>query len=153
VPHTFEAGPRTALRGNYVLLSADTLRLLVPQNEVGAAEYLETLLESADEPGLLRRPGAENTRRFAALSAKMTLLPRCPANRFIVTSLGLEDDELGWCWNELKVLIDVKLWPQPLPAVLRAPYTPVEQYVELAGEIAYLCSARRLRAFALSSGS
>ena len=29
------------LRGNFVLLRADTLRLLLPQHEVGAAEYIE----------------------------------------------------------------------------------------------------------------
>ncbi len=138
-------------RGNYVLATADTLHLLLPQHEVGVASYLEGRLEPAEEPGLLKRHGGGDPARFAALSAQMTLLPECPPGRFLVASIG--DDELGWCWNELKILIDVELNPQPLPPALCAPDTPVTHYVELDGKLAYLCSAARLHAFALPARS
>lgn len=134
------------------MLRADTLRLLLPQSEVGAAEYLEDRPEPTNEPGLLRLSGETGERNFAALSPRMTLLPACPAERFVVATLGSAGDGLGWCWDELKVLIDIELQPQPLPAVLVAPFTPVECYVEHAGELAYLCSADRLAGFALESG-
>ena len=141
-----------SLRGNFVLLRADTLRLLFPQNEVGAAEYLGITLVPADGCGILSEPGREGSRRFAALSAQMTLLAECPANRFVVAPLsdGKVEDGLGWCWNEVQVLIDVELQPQRLPAVLCAPNTPVDHYVNYGGEIAYMCSARRLSTYALA---
>jgi hypothetical protein len=141
------------LRGNFVLLRADTLRLLLPQEEVGAAEYLEARPESTGEPGLLRLATDHDERGFAALSAQMTLLPQCPAERFVVAALGDGSDGLGWCWDDLKVLIDIELQPQPIPAVLVAPDAPVDHYAEHAGELAFLCSARRLTEFALASRS
>ena len=141
-----------SLRGNFVLLRADSLRLVFPQNEVGAAEYLESTLVAAEGHGILSNPAGDGSRRFAALSAQMTLLPACPADRFVVTPLGGDkaDHELGWCWNEVRVLIDVELQPQRLPAVLLDPNTPVDHYVSYGGEIAYMCSARRLSAYALA---
>jgi hypothetical protein len=138
--------PLAAQRGNYVLLRAGTLRLLLPQGEVGAVEYLESAPDS--ESG--QRSAGKIGRRLVALSQQMRLLPRCPADRFLVTALGAEDDDLGWCWNEVRVLIDIELSPQLLPTVLRAPYTPVDQYVEYEDEIAYLCTAGRLSEFALA---
>jgi hypothetical protein len=152
-----EARPSPAsisvLSGHYVMLRADTLRLLLPQHEVGAAEHiLGATLEPGDEAGLLRQADGPSARPFAALSAQMTLLPRCPPDRFVATALGEGGegtDGIAWCWNEVQVLINVELQPRQLPAVLLAPHAPVEQYVEHAGEIVYLCSARRLREFAL----
>lgn len=146
--HPETASPAT-LRGNYVLLRADTLRLLLPQHEVGAADYLEGTLEDAEMTGLLQYADHQEQRRFAALSARMTLLPACPADRFVVTSLGAADD-LGWCWDEVKILIDVELHPQLLPTVLIAPNTPVDRFVEHDGEIAFLCSAQRVLTYALA---
>jgi len=143
--------PETALRGNYVLLSADTLHLLLPQHEVGAAEFLDGVLEASDAPGLLTLAG-DDSRRYVALSKQMTLLPHCPPERFLVASVG-DDDNLGWCWDELRILIDVDLQAQPLPKVLVAPNTPVDQYVEFDGKLAYLCSAQQLRTFVLTSGA
>lgn len=139
------------LRGNFVMLRAETLRLLLPQTEVGAAEYLEIRPEPTAEPGHLALPDEAAARRFVAMSAQMTLLPHCPADRFVVAAIGDSCNSPGWCWDELQVLIDVELQPQPLPAVLLAAETPVDGYAEHSGEIAYLCSARRLAEFALKT--
>ncbi len=140
-------------RGNYVMLIADTLHLVLPQQEVGAAEYLEGKLEAGGESGFMRLHGDEHPRRYAALSAMMTLHPLCPADRFMVTWLGEDGDDLGWCWNELQILIDVELRPQPVPKVLLAPNSPVDQYVEFDGKLAFLCNAQQLRTFAFASRS
>ncbi len=147
------SSPKATVRGNYVLLSADSLHLLLPQHEVGAAEYLAGELAASEEPGLLKLRGEESPRRFAVLSAQMTLLPHCPPDRFLFAPLGDENDDLGWCWNELQILIDVELQPQPVPAVLLTPNAPVVQYVEFEGKLAYLCSARQLHTFALAARS
>lgn len=150
-----ETGSPGNLRGNFVLLRADTLRLLFRQDEVGNAEHLASTLAPTEEPGLFLDSAGQSGRRFAALSARMTLLAACPADRFVVAPLGCGNAayNLGWCWNEIRVLIDVELQPQRLPAVLCAPNTPVEHYVNYGSEIAYLCSAERLHAYALATRS
>ena len=136
------------LRGNFVMLRAGDLRLLLPQGEVGAAGYLDARPVPGDTPGLLRSSAPDDDRCFAALSAQMTLLPQCPPERFVVASIG--DTSVHWCWDELRVLIDVQLQPHALPAVLVAPHTPVHQYAEHDGELAYLCDGHSLAGFAMS---
>ena len=139
------------LHGDFVLLRAGKLRLLLPQQEVGAAEYLEARPQSLpDEPLLLA--GDASGRLFAALSDDMVLLRDCPPQRFVVTTLGDDDLHIGWCWDEMKVLIGVALEPRELPAVLVTPGTPVDAYVLHEGQIAYLSSAARVTAFALGEG-
>lgn len=138
---------KAPLRGNYVLLTADTLRLLLPQHEVIAAEYLRGTLVPGEAPGLLKLQGAASDRRFGALSSQMQLLRHCPPDRFLVTTIGEGNSSFGWCWNDMKVLIDVELEARPLPAVLLAADTPVDQYVELGGKLAYPCSAQKLYSF------
>jgi len=144
---------RAAARGNYVLLRADTLRLLLPQDEVGAVEYLEARPRPCAQAGLFDLPQGDGVRSVAALSHQMTLLPTFPDDRFLVTPLAGAGDGIVWSWNEVKVLFDVTLQPQMLPAVLRGPNMPVDEYVEADDGIAYLCSAQRLRAFALARRS
>lgn len=147
------ASSPATLRDNFVLLRAGALRVLLPQGDVGAAEYLQARPQPTGEPGIFQVAGSEG-RCFAALSADMTLLDECPAQRFVASTLGSDSDRdrdgLAWCWDELKVLIDIELKPRTLPAVLLAPSTPVTQYAEVAGEMVYLCSANSLTTFALS---
>ncbi len=135
------------VRGNYVLLAADTLQLLLPQHDVGAAEYLSGTPGPSHQLGVFR--GAAG-RRYAALSAEMRLLAQYPAGRFLATPIGRQDDVL-WCWNELRVMIDVELEIRALPPVLCAPDTPVRQYAEIDGKLAYLCTEEHLRILALVS--
>jgi hypothetical protein len=130
-------------RGTFVLLRAGALRLLLAQAEVGPAEYLETRPEPSEVPGLLR---CDDARAYAALSDAMTLLDECPRERFIACTLA--GDERLWCWDELRVLIDIELEPVALPAGVADPSTPVAAYVELDGAPAFLCSAADVRAFA-----
>ncbi|MEO5670257.1 MAG: hypothetical protein ABIR26_06150 [Ramlibacter sp.] len=141
------------LRGNFVLVRADGLRLLFPQEQVGAAGYLEGRPEPGAEPGLLRLPSESEEQSYAALSSEMTLLPECPPERFVVTRLGDGAGGIGWCWNELQVLIGIELQPRPLPACLVAPTTPALSYVEHGGELAFVCDAQRLHDFALARRS
>lgn len=144
---------QVSARGSYVLLTAGELSLLLPQDEVGAAEYRDGELEQAEAPGLLKLRGKDSPRRYVALSRDMTALPQCPAERFLVTPLGNGDDGLGWCWDELKILIDVKLPIQALPPVMLTPDAPVDRYVEIDGKLAFLCNARRLKSYALGAGA
>ncbi len=135
------------VRGNYVLLTADALQLLLPQHDVGAAEYLSGTPEPSRQFGVF---SGENGRRYAALSSEMKLLGQYPAGRFLATSIG-EQDDLFWCWNELRVMIDAELEICALPPVLCAPDTPVRQYAEIDGKLAYLCTAEQMRVLSLTS--
>ena len=121
------------MKGNFVLLRAGLLRIVVPQAQVGAASYLD----ERPEPG-----------RFAALADDMTLLPECPSDRFISAPLAGDHDALAWCWDELQVLIDVELEPVALPECIRAPGMPVQACVDIDGEPAFLCDARQVSRYA-----
>ena len=146
--HTAQAG-RTA-RGNYVLLRADTLRLLLPQSDIQSTNYMQTRPEPIDgESGLLHMPGNDDGAVYVALSSDMRLLGACPSDRFVSTRLQ-GDVDVQWCWSEVRVLMDTQLSYEAVPPVLLAPHTPVHEMVAVGDEWAYLCSADVLQQFALS---
>jgi hypothetical protein len=144
-----------ALRGNFVLLKADGLHLLLPQQDVGAAEYLDTAPRDSGQPGLFELDSSEPdgaTRFVAGLSANMDLLPEYPQGRFLLTSFEAQGGML-MCWNEVKVLIDTELQPRSLPAGVLPPDAPVREYVEIGDELAFVCSAERLLEHAFEARS
>ena len=146
--HTAQAG-RTA-RGNYVLLRADTLRLLLPQSDIQSTNYMQTRPEPIDgESGLLHMPGSDDGAVYVALSSDMRLLGACPSDRFVSTRLQ-GDVDVQWCWSEVRVLMDTQLSYEAVPPVLLAPHTPVHEMAAVGDEWAYLCSAEVLQQFALS---
>jgi len=122
------------MRGNFVLLRADQLRLVVPQADVGAASYIEM---------------GDGT-QCVSLSDTMKLLPGRPAERFIAAEFSGEFAGTAWCWDELRVLIDVQLEPIAVPKALRAGDSPVQAYVEIDGELAYVCTAESICRYALA---
>jgi hypothetical protein len=139
-------------RGNFVLLRADELWLLLPQHEVGAVEYLEAPpVASFGQPGLHLQQHADGPRQLAALSSDMQALEAFPTERRLVTALA--GTSIAWCWDEVQVLIDANLQPLPLPRVLRGPEMPVHQFVEHGAGLAFVCSARALCSHALGRGS
>ena len=137
------------IRGNYVLLRADGLRLVLPQRDIRSTDYMMSRPVRMDgENGLLHVPGSTDAAVYVAVSAGMQLLEECPADRFISTVLqGLD---VHWCWSDVRVLLNAELHPLPLPVSLIAPGTPVREVVAVGGEWAYLCSAEILQQFALS---
>ena len=142
----FCSGP---IRGNYVLLRADGLRLVLPQRDIRSTDYMMSRPVRMDgENGLLHVPGSTDAAVYVAVSAGMQLLEECPADRFISTVLqGLD---VHWCWSDVRVLLNAELHPLPLPVSLIAPGTPVREVVAVGGEWAYMCSAETLQQFALT---
>ena len=138
-----------AVRGNFILLRADNLRLVLPQEEVASTDYMAArpvLIEG--ETGLLQMPQSTDAAVYIAVSSEMKLLDHCPEDRFVSTQLqGLD---VRWCWSEVRVLIQAELHPSALPATLLSPSTPVREIVAVADEWAYMCSAAQLQQFALS---
>lgn len=140
--------PPEPLHGNFVLLRADTLRLLLPQQDVGVIEHLDAPpLPDLANPGLPSQSVCGATRQVAALSSRLTLLGAIPPERKIVTALS--GTPIVWCWNEVRVLIDARMQPRPIPRVLYAQDMPVQDFVELGPDIAFVCSAQRLCRYAL----
>ena len=137
------------IRGNYVLLRADVLRLVLPQRDIRSTDYMMSRPVRMDgENGLLHVPGSTDAAVYVAVSAGMQLLEECPADRFISTVLqGLD---VHWCWSDVRVLLNAELHPLPLPVSLIAPGTPVREVVAVGGEWAYMCSAETLQQFALT---
>lgn len=143
------------LRGNFVLLKADKLQLLLPQEDVGAASHLDAQPRETGQNGLFELDSETEggTPRFvAALSGQMDLLAQFPAGRFLLTSFEAQGAVL-MCWNEVKVLIDAELQPRPLPAVMLPEGAPLREYVEFGDELAFCCTAERLLEHAFAARS
>jgi len=133
-----------AQRGNFVLLRAGALRLLLAQPEVGAAEYLEPPPVPTAVAGLLRSADPQDRRVHVALSEQLTPLPACPPGRFVGCELAGGEMPLVWCWDELRVLIDLNFEPIAIPAALLAEGSVVTHYAQVDGAPVFICSAQAL---------
>ncbi|MBC5768037.1 hypothetical protein [Ramlibacter albus] len=122
---------RMLARGNYVLLRAGGLRLLLPQEDVGAAFHV----------------GESSGIELAALSDRMQRLPACPADRFVAASLRGDEGTL-WAWNELRVLIAFDLELHALPPSLCDAGSVLRHYALIDGEMAFAVRADAVLAFA-----
>lgn len=141
----------TRPRSNFVLLRADTLRLLLPQQDVGAAEYIEHDPRPTATPGLFEHGAGDGLRRVIALSEQMRPLSTFPGGRFVLTRLMAGEDELSFAWNEVRILIDAEIEAHPLPAAMRARGAPIDAYVEHEGEVLLCSSASTVLAYAASA--
>lgn len=130
-----------SLRGNFVMLRADGLRLLLPQREVGAAEYMDGTLRPAGAGGFFEI-GDGQARAVVALSGRLRPLAQWPPGRFVLTQLESAAGRLSFAWNEARVLIDAQLELHPLPPVMRVPGAPIQGYVEHEGELVFCTTAR-----------
>lgn len=142
----------STLQGNFVVLRADSLRLLLPQQEVGAADYMDGAPVPSGEPGVFFCGDADARRSVVALSGRMRPLAEFPAGRFLVTSLRTPELELSFAWDEVRVLIGVRLERQPLPPAMRLADGPIDGYVEHAGELLLCSSAEQVLACAAGGG-
>ncbi len=139
------------MRGNFVLLKAGHLQLLLPQDDVGAAEFLDGTVQPSLERCFFEvtTGGAAQERLLVALSERMTLLEEPPRERFLLTAFPARPGIL-MCWDEVQVLLDKEIAPCALPPAVMAPGAPVSEYVEFGDDIAFLCDADRLLAHVFS---
>lgn len=141
----------SGMRGNFVLLRADSLRLLLPQQDLSSTEYIDSAPAATTEACVFSyaSQGAE-PRKVIALSEQMQALDQFPANRFLLTQLADEQHTLSFAWNEMRVLIDVEVQQRALPTVMQGPQALIDSYVELDGEPVFCMSAKSMlaRAFA-----
>jgi hypothetical protein len=139
------------MSGNFVLLRADSLRLLLPQQDVGAAEYVEHELRPAGEPGVYEHGEGDDLRWVVALSSEMRPLASFPADRFVLASLRTGESALSFAWNEVQVLIDAQLERHELPMAMRVPGAPIDAYVEHDGQVVLCTDAERVVSHAIGA--
>lgn len=140
------------ISGNFVLLRADALRLLLPQQDVGSAEYVEHELRATAQPGIYEHGEGDELRRVVALSAQMRPMASFPGERFLLASLQAGESPLSFAWNEVQVLIDADFERHELPVAMRVPDAPIEAFVERDGEVVFCTTAERVLAYAAAAG-
>jgi hypothetical protein len=140
------------ISGDFVMLRADSLRLLLPRQEVGAAEYVEHEVRATARPGMFEHGEGDALRWVVALSGRMRPLTRFPADRFVLASLEADGPALSFAWNEVQVLIDAEFERHELPMALRLPGAPIGSFVERDGELILCTSAERVLAYAIATG-
>lgn len=139
------------IRGDFVVLRADALRLLLPQRDVAGTEYIEQAPVATDQAGrFVFHDDSGTPRPLWALSEQLRPLERFPADRFVLTRLSGAGPAVSLAWNEVRVLIDTELEFHALPAVMQGAGGLVDAYVELDGELAFCTSARQVLPEALA---
>ncbi len=126
------------LQGDYVLLRADNLNLLVSQETLTDIHYLHDRQMIASQcithPQQLMQVIADakssQTPTFTALSASLTLLPEIPKSRFVATEHSIAPG-VQWCWNDVRLLNKVSLPLSPIPMLLKTDTTPVQAVATL----------------------
>jgi hypothetical protein len=141
------------LRGNFVLLRADKLRLLLPQEQVGEASYLEEPPEPTELPGVFLRASEAGDDLIVALSSRMRPMQSFPQDRFFITKISAPQGEVAFGWSDVQVLIDAELRAQRLPAPLDWEHGPLRSFVEIDGEVVFCCDAQRLTDSAFTQGT
>jgi hypothetical protein len=131
-----------------VLLRAGALRLLVPQQEVGAAEYIEGMPAPTPQRGCFEATLPDGGRMVVALSELLRPLDDFPAGRFLLTRLQAPGSELCFAWDEVRVVAETGLERHPLPPALRTAQGPIDGYVQHGGEVLLCTTAQRLLAYA-----
>jgi hypothetical protein len=140
------------ISGNFVLLRAGSLRLLLPQQDVGAAQYVEHEVRATEQPGMYEHGEGDDLRWVVALSDAMRPLTTFPTDRFVLASLQADGAALSFAWNEVQVLIDADFERHELPMALRVPGAPIDAYVERDGELVLCTTAERVLAYAAATG-
>lgn len=141
----------TKLRGDFVLLRADSLRLLLPQRDVISTEYRDRVPATTAASGLFVLTDAQGMQRpVAALSSDMTLMERFPEDRFLLTRISGADQQPALAWNEVQVLMDTELEFHAMPAATQNRDGPIEAYVEIGRELAFCTTAQRMLPAALT---
>jgi hypothetical protein len=146
-PTVFQKTLVSPVRGNFVLLVADSRRLLLPQEDVAALERIGSNLFPDSASGVFPYRQSEQVGQIVALSEQLLPLRVFPRERFLLSRLISAEHDFFLAWNEVRVLIDVELQPQPLPAVMQVPGAPIEAYVELNGALVLCSTAAKLLAF------
>jgi hypothetical protein len=139
-----------SIAGNFVLVRADALSLLLPLEGMGAAGYLDQEPEPTELPGVFGIGGEDRSKFVVAPSGRLRPLTHYPEARFVVTPMEFEGKEILVAWSEMKVLIAARFDVHPLPLTAAGTASPVDGYVRMAGRPVFHTNPERLLAFMFS---
>jgi len=139
-----------SIAGNFLLVRADTLSLLLPLDGIGAAGYLEEEPTATELPGLFTTGDADQSRFVIAPSGRLRPLAHYPAARFVVTPVEFEGKEILVAWSEMKVLIAARFDVHELPPAATSHGSPGRGYVRIAGRPVFHMDPQRLLGFMFS---
>jgi hypothetical protein len=139
-----------SLAGNFVLVRVDTVMLLVPLEGLGAAFYLDQEPVRTEVPGLFSLGEGEQRRLVVAPSGGLRPLSQYPSDRFVMTPVPFDGNEIFIAWSDVKVLIGTRLQLRPLPPLLADPDGPFDGYVLFDGRPAFHSTARQVVDFIFS---
>jgi hypothetical protein len=133
------------MRGDFVLLRADSLRLLVPQRDISSTDYLDRIPAATAEQGVfVLGEGTGANQEVQALSEQMERLARFPSDRFLLTRFASPYQMTALAWTEVRVLIDAELEFHALPAVMQGDGALIDAYVEIDKDLAFCTTAQRM---------
>lgn len=138
--------PKTMqVRGDFVLLGADSLLLLLPQHDVNVSEYLERAPTPTARGAIFTLDDVDGRQKHvAALSDRMKIMDVFPSDRFLLTRLS-GNHELLLAWTEVRVMMGTAFEFHPIPEILRSKTGLVDAYVVLEdGKVAFCTTAGRV---------
>ncbi len=148
------------LRGDYVLLRADSLRLVVCQENIISIKHLKDrkvanlhCLSNRDQLFSAMNDNDNQQPVFVALSDKLALTDSIARNRYVVTT-HKKNADICWCWSGVQLLNHVDMPLAPMPALLCSALTPINAIVTLAdGKQAFVCDFEQLLNYLTQSES
>ncbi len=135
-----------ALTGHHVLLRSGSLRLLLPQADVGAAEYRECEPTVTSQPGVFQLVVGGAARPAIYPSERLRPQERIEAPRFVLTQLQAAGaEELWFAWDEVRVFMNPGFLTTELPPALQGMSAmPFHHYVELQDDILLCTNAEKV---------
>jgi hypothetical protein len=135
----------TRSSNEYVLVCADAVHLILPQQDLGESIYLECDPALTAEPGVFSMATGEGKSiPVIALSENLAPLEVFPSSRFVLTRL-IGPQTLFFAWSEVRVLGRIAINSMPLPPILCPSEAPLETYTVLdKGQLAFCTSAAQL---------
>ena len=143
-------GLNRVLAGNFVFVRLDAVTMVLPLEGLGAAFYLDQAPAPTEVPGLFSIGRAEQRRLVVAPSRRLRPLSQYPSQRFVMTPVAFDDNEIFIAWSEMKVLIGARLELRPLPPLLADPDGPFQGYAMFDGRPAFHSTAPQLMEFIFS---
>jgi hypothetical protein len=136
--------------GNFVLVRVDAVALVLRLEGLGAAFYLDEQPVQTEIPGLFSVGAGEQGRLVVAPSRGLRPLPKYPSERFVMTPVIFDGNEIFVAWSEMKVLIGARLQLRALPPLLHGTACPFDGYAMFDGRPAFHSSAQQLVNFIFS---
>ncbi len=139
---------------DYVLLRADSLRLMVLRSQVLSIAHIQDRRQAdnlliTDQDDLRDRIDIPS-QGFVSLSQTLDIMPQIPKNRFVQTTWKLVP-HIVWCWSEVRLMNHIDLQETPIALCLKTSHMPVSGITMLSDEQhAFTCHTDALLAYVLA---